>query len=258
MSPLVSIVMPAYNNEKYLPYAIESVINQTYSNWELLIIDDCSTDETKEIIKTYSSKDNRVKPIFRETNSGKPSIAKNSAFELVSGEYIAFLDSDDMWLPEKLAKQLKVMQGDDYALCYTGGFYINECGENIGHFLPKYNNGKVFKNMLYRYEINNQSVLIKKAVFVKFNEKITIGEDYNLFMSIVLTHKVCNIKEKLINYRMHTHSITKNGTKDLSEGTLFTLSEMNKKFNIRRNYPLAYFVSWLRAIRFKLFLRPKL
>lgn len=246
--------MPAYNSEKYIAQAIESVINQTHTNWELLIIDDFSTDGTKEIIEKFSLNDDRIQPIFRKENSGKPSIAKNSAFEFVRGDYIAFLDSDDLWLPDKLEKQLQLMQHYEYALCYTGGYYINENSVNIGHFLPKYTNGNIFRNMLLRYEINNQSVLIKRSFFAKFNEDVTIGEDYNLFMNIVLNHKVCNIKEKLIKYRVHTLSITKNKTKDLSQGTLVTLAELDKKFNILKKYPLPYFISWLRASRFKLYL----
>lgn len=251
-NPLVSIIMPAYNVEKYIQESINSVIEQSYKNWELIIIDDCSNDRTGEIIKKFTLKDSRIKSIFAKQNSGKPAIAKNCAYDMVTGDFVAFLDSDDLWLKDKLEKQIRVLNGSDFKLCYTGGYLIDKNGNEIGSFLPKYKNGYIFKNMLYRYEINNQSVLIKRDVYRKFNENITIGEDYNLFMDIVFHHKVCNIKEKLIKYRIHNKSITKKGSIDLSDGVLFTLKDLNKKYYIKKNYPLGYIISWLRAQRFKL------
>ncbi len=250
-NPLVSIIMPAYNVEKYIQESINSVIKQSYENWELIVIDDNSNDGTNDIIKKIALKDKRIKPIFLKHNSGKPSIAKNYAYDIVSGDFIAFLDSDDMWIKEKLEKQIKKMINGDYKLCYTGGYLIDEEGKKQGSFLPKYENGYIFKKMLYRYEINNQSVLIERDVYRKFNENITIGEDYNLFMDIVFHHKVCNIKEKLIKYRIHKKSITKKGGIDLSDGVLLTLKDLDKKYNIKRNYPIGYLISWLKAQRFK-------
>ena len=251
-NPLVSIIMPAYNVEKYISDSINSVINQTYQNWELIVIDDCSSDRTRDIVKKFTLKDNRIKSIFTKQNSGKPAIAKNYAYDIVTGDFIAFLDSDDLWLKDKLEKQIRVLNGSDFKLCYAGGYLIDENGNEIGSFLPKYDNGYIFKKMLFRYEINNQSVLIKKDVFERFNENITIGEDYNLFMNIIFRHKVCNIKEKLIKYRIHKKSITKKGRIDLSDGVLLTLKDLDKKYNIKRNYPIGYLISWLKAQRFKL------
>ena len=251
-NPLVSIIMPAYNAEKYISESINSVIEQTFRNWELIVVDDGSCDATKDIIEKFALKDSRIKPVFRENNSGKPSIAKNYAYDMVNGDFIAFLDSDDLWMREKLEKQVKLLKDSDYKLCYTGGYFIDEDGKKTGSFLPRYENGYIFKKMLFRYEINNQSVLIKKDVFKKFNENITIGEDYNFFMHIIFHNKVCNIKEKLIKYRVHNNSITRARKKDLSEGTLVTLRELNEKYNIMKKYPLEYFISLIRAYRFKL------
>ena len=144
----------------------------------------------------------------------------------------------------------------NYMLTYTGGYWIDENDNEIKKFLPKYKCGNILASMLKRYEINNQSVVIRKTVLtetlMKFNEDIVIGEDYNLFMNIVAKYEVCNIKEYLIKYRVHGKSITKNGKSDLSDGTLKTLKELNLKYNIKMKYPLYYFISWLKAIRFKL------
>lgn len=253
MNPLVSIIMPAYNAEKYIEYSINSVIEQSYKEWELLIVDDGSKDKTKEIIKVYSELDNRIKPLYSKTNSGRPSIAKNKLFEYVNGDYIAFLDSDDLWLKTKLEKQVDAMENNrKYGLCYTGGFFINENNQKISSFLPKYKNGNVFSKMLRKYEINNQSVLIRKELFKKFNENIIIGEDYNLFMNIVFKNNAYVFKEKLIKYRIHSNSITKSKTKDISDGVIFTLKELNKKYKIAYKYPLSYSVCLINAYRNKI------
>lgn len=113
---LVSIIMPSYNSEKYIKDSIESVLKQTYPFWELLIVDDCSTDKTVDIIKSF--KDERIKLFQNKTNSGA-AISRNWALREVKGKWIAFLDSDDLWLPTKLEEQLKFMIDNNYGFSYT-------------------------------------------------------------------------------------------------------------------------------------------
>ncbi|RXJ79202.1 glycosyltransferase [Arcobacter sp. F2176] len=250
-NPLVSIIMPAYNTEKYITDSINSILEQTYDNWELIIVDDCSTDFTKDIIKKFEFEDKRIKGIYLEKNGGMPSLAKNNAIPFVNGSFIAFLDSDDLWLKEKLECQVNfLMKNPDIMLCYTGGYWINKNGYIIHKFLPKYENGYLFKKMLFKYEINNQSVLIRKEALdntIKFfNSKIIIGEDYNLFMHILAKYKCSNLKRYLIKYRIHDNAITKS-KKRVSDGVLVTLKELN----VFREYPLYAIITYLKAIRFK-------
>lgn len=257
MNPLVSIIMPAYNSEQYIMQAIDSVINQTYTNWELLIVDDCSKDRTKKIIMEASFIDSRIKPIFRENNGGKPSIAKNSAFPFIHGKYIAFLDSDDLWMKEKLSVQVAMMNANpDMALTYTGGYFINAQGNIIKSFLPKYSQAFNLKNMLRRYEVNNQSVMISKialeSTLQNFNESILIGEDYNLFMHIIAKYPTTSIKQHLVKYRIHQASITKN-KRQITDGVLLTLKELQALYNIKSKFPIYYFLTYVKAIRFKYF-----
>lgn len=113
---LVSIVMPSYNSEKYIKASVESVIAQSYKNWELLIVDDCSTDETVKIIKSF--KDKRIILFQNEKNSGA-ALSRNWALREAKGKWIAFLDSDDLWLPTKLEEQLCFMAKNDYGFSYT-------------------------------------------------------------------------------------------------------------------------------------------
>lgn len=113
---LVSIIMPSYNSEKYIKDSVESVLNQTYPFWELLIVDDCSTDKTVDIIKSF--KDERIRLFQNNTNSGA-AISRNWALREAKGKWIAFLDSDDLWLPTKLEEQVRFMVNNNYGFSYT-------------------------------------------------------------------------------------------------------------------------------------------
>lgn len=109
MNDLVSIIMPSYNTAKYISAAIESILNQTYENWELIIVDDCSTDNTDEILTEYAKKDSRIRYYKNEKNSGA-AVARNRALRQAKGKWVAFLDSDDLWEKDKLEKQICFMK----------------------------------------------------------------------------------------------------------------------------------------------------
>jgi teichuronic acid biosynthesis glycosyltransferase TuaG len=108
--PKISIIIPCYNSEQFIDRTIKSVLCQTFSDWELLLIDDHSTDKTKDILEKYAKNDTRIKILQTKENSGGPALPKNIGIENAKGEYIAFLDHDDEWLPEKLEKQLAVFE----------------------------------------------------------------------------------------------------------------------------------------------------
>ena len=146
MTDLVSIIMPSYNTGKYIKDTIQSVFAQTYANWEIIIVDDCSTDDTDEIIQPLL-KDSRIRYYKNEQNYGA-AVSRNRALREARGKWIAFLDSDDLWLPEKLEKQVKFMQDNGYAFTFTD-FRICLNGE----WLPYINTAPdiVNKNMMYNY-----------------------------------------------------------------------------------------------------------
>ena len=116
---VVSIIMPCHNGERFLSEAISSVINQTYKDWELLIIDDNSTDCSITVIKDFISKDNRIKLLHTVTTSGYPATPRNIGINEAHGRYIAFLDCDDVWMPSKLQNQLNQLIADDVAVIYS-------------------------------------------------------------------------------------------------------------------------------------------
>ena len=129
MSGLVSIIMPSYNTAKYIGDSIRSVLAQTYTNWELIIVDDCSTDNSDEIVAQF--KDSRITYVKNERNSGA-AISRNRALKMAKGKWIAFLDSDDLWTPDKLEKQIAFMEQNGYAFSYTRYIEIDEMGKNTG------------------------------------------------------------------------------------------------------------------------------
>lgn len=116
--PLVSIIMPSYNSSQYIIESISSVIEQSYQNWELLITDDCSNDNTHQIVQEYLAKDNRIKLFINKENAGAGA-ARNNSIKQASGRFIAFLDADDQWLPEKLTKQIAFMLKNNYEFTFT-------------------------------------------------------------------------------------------------------------------------------------------
>lgn len=129
MYGLVSIVMPSYNTARFIKNSIDSVLAQTYKNWELLIVDDCSMDNTNEIVAQFN--DSRITYVKNEKNSGA-AVSRNRALAQAKGKWIAFLDSDDLWAPEKLEKQLKFMVENGYAFSYTRYEEIDENGKPTG------------------------------------------------------------------------------------------------------------------------------
>ena len=122
---LVSVIMPAYNCERFIGITLDSVINQTYQNWEVIVVDDCSTDITVEIVQGYNKKENRIRYHKLQENSGA-AIARNKAIDLAKGKYMAFLDSDDVWFPEKLTKQISFMEANNYGFTCTSYTKIDD------------------------------------------------------------------------------------------------------------------------------------
>lgn len=134
MSSLVSIITPSYNSSKFIKDCVASVFSQTYKNWEMIIVDDCSKDNSKEIISEHSTKDKRIKPIFLEKNVGAAE-ARNAAIRQSKGKYVAFLDSDDLWNPKKLEKQLSFMYENEIAFSYTNYQFMSENGEDLSNII---------------------------------------------------------------------------------------------------------------------------
>jgi teichuronic acid biosynthesis glycosyltransferase TuaG len=208
---LISIIMPAYNCEKYIEESIKSVVEQTYQCWELIVIDDGSSDKTVEIIEKMANKDNRIKFCQNKHNQGV-SATRNRAIALAEGNWIAFLDSDDIWRDDKLKKQINHAQKSSAEFLFTGSSFINEKGEYYqGLFeVPE----KVhYKRLRTHNVISCSSVLIKKRFFEDIKmEKDDMHEDYAVWLRILKKGIYAyGINEPLLIYRISRNS--KSGNK---------------------------------------------
>jgi len=210
----VSVIVPTYNRADLISETIESILNQTYKNFELIIVDDGSTDNTEKVIRKF--KDNRIKYI-KTDYSGVPARPRNIGIKKAKGEYIAFLDSDDMWLPEKLEKQIKVFQAsNETAMLYTRFRTIE--GEIISNrIFPEngmYKSGNMFKSIYLRNLIACSSVMIKRSVLDQvglFNTdpNLIAIEDADLWLRIALKYNIkCTADLPLLIYRIHSQSIS--------------------------------------------------
>ena len=186
---LVSIITPVYNSEKYLSEHIRSVQAQTHANWEHILVDDCSSDESETLIKSFQKEDSRIKYHRLDTNSGA-GIARNKAIELSEGKYIAFLDSDDQWYPEKLEKQLSFMQENDYHFTFTDYDMVDEAGKELNKRV-RCKPVLTYNKALYKNPIGCLTVIYDVGFFGKqYMPSIRKRQDYALWLQVVTNPEV--------------------------------------------------------------------
>jgi glycosyltransferase involved in cell wall biosynthesis len=210
MTNLVSIITPNYNSEKFIEQTLKSIIAQTYKNWELLIVDDCSTDTSVKIIKKYATNDNRINFFKLKENSGA-AIARNKAIEKASGNFIAFLDSDDLWLAEKLEKQLAFMLNNNYNLTHTSYGLITEKGILLNKNVfcePKLS----YEKMLFSNKIGCLTAMYNAGNLGKmYMPEIRKRQDYALWLKILKQEKYAyGLPSVLATYRDRSNSISNN------------------------------------------------
>ena len=205
--------MAAYNAEKTVESAIKSVLSQTYANWELIVVNDCSKDGTEAIVAGFADIDPRVRLISNETNSGV-SITRKKGAETAKGTWIAVLDSDDMWKPDKLEKQMRLINEKNAELVFTGSGFIDNEGNPIDWQLhvPE---TLSYRELLKQNLVSNSSVLVKKELYEKF---YAVGddmhEDFAIWLGITKTgRKAFGIDEPLLIYRLAKSSKSSNKLK---------------------------------------------
>ena len=213
--PLVSVIMPTYNHAKFIGKAIDSVLNQMYKNFELVVIDNYSDDDTEKIVDSYE--DNRI-IYLKFRNNGIIAASRNHGIKHSRGEYIAFLDSDDIWLPEKLEKGLRVLEGaNDTAMVYARFRTVDgsTMSESILPKNGKYQSGYIFRSLYIRSFIACSSVMVKKSVLNQiglFNTDadFVAVEDTDLWLRIAQNHCiVCTDSSPLLLYRIHPQCISR-------------------------------------------------
>ena len=162
---LVSVVMPVYNCEKYLAAAVESVISQTYENWELILVDDCSTDRSGALADRWSSSDSRISVVHNRRNSGV-SISRNNGVKAAKGGWVAFLDSDDAWTPEKLEKQIAVVNTDELADGVFTGYGYLDSSSRVGNTWFQVPDQATYSGLLVRNVMSTSGVILRKEILL--------------------------------------------------------------------------------------------
>lgn len=210
---LISIIMAAYNAEKTIEQAINSVLSQTYTNFELLVVNDCSTDRTAELVKSIAAKDSRVRLISNVKNNGV-SYTRKHGLEEAKGSWIAILDSDDAWAPEKLEKQIDFQRRTNADLLFTGSAFMDSEGHPIDWYLhaPK---EVTYRQLLKQNVLSNSSALVRKELYAKY---YAIGdgmhEDFAIWLSILKEgKKAYGVDEPLLIYRIAKSSKSGNKVK---------------------------------------------
>lgn len=213
---LISIIMPMHNSAAFVGEAIESVLAQSYSEWELIIVDDESTDASVSIVEAYAQKDSRIR-LFRNPKPIKmPSAPRNMGLSMAKGRYIAFLDSDDMWLPEKLTQQIPLMQNPQVAIVYSNYEKMTESGKKTGRVIKAPRQAD-YKKLLRGNVIGNLTGIYDK-------EKVGIvpflnihHEDYAMWLSILKRGFIAqNTGTVAARYRLSSSSVSTNKYRVLS------------------------------------------
>lgn len=210
---LVSVITPTYNCAKFIAETIESVQAQTYENWEMVIVDDCSKDDTKAVVERYMATDSRIKYHCLKVNSGA-AVARTKAMELAQGEHMAFCDSDDLWLPEKLQQQLAFMQETGHAFTCTAYEQIDEQGQSLERVVRTITKTD-YNRLLLDCPVGNSTVMYNVAAMGKFQvPDIRKRNDDALWLQMLKKEKyIWGMPDVLMRYRIRSNSISSNKLK---------------------------------------------
>jgi glycosyltransferase involved in cell wall biosynthesis len=224
--PLVSVIIPVFNGERYLAAALDSVLAQTYPNLEILVVDDGSSDRSVAIARGYGD---RVQ-VFTRPNGG-PAAARNSGLAHAKGAYVSFLDSDDLWLPEKTAKQVACLEAHpEWGVCY-GKWDVMEGGDGVdpAKWTPAgFPEGWIFESLLlHQGFMSINTVMVRRTCFEEvgtFNESLQTAEDTNMFLRLARHFQFGFLPESLARYRINEAGITKQS--DVKRGTFSSLDHI--------------------------------
>ena len=229
-NPLISVIMNCHNGEKFLRQSIESVISQSYKNWELIFWDNKSNDNSANIFKSYD--DNRLKYFY---NSSKTTLykARNLSIQKAQGEFLTFLDTDDFWSYKRLEKLNSFfLENSEINFIYGNYYILNEKlnTKKIAHKNSNLISGKIYNSLLERYTVGLVSICFRKKIFLKFDERFDIIGDFDAIMKISQKNSFGVIKEPLAYYRLHEKNFSLLN-KDKHHDELTTWYNENLKYN---------------------------
>lgn len=207
---LVSIITPTWNCGRFIAETIRSVQAQTYTNWELLIVDDCSSDNTETIVNRFIAEDNRIKYFRNNSNSGA-AVSRNFALQQAQGRWIAFLDSDDLWMPKKLERQIRFMQNNDYAFSYHKYSEIDEQSSDLGVTVSGIKHINRKRQFDYCWQGCLTVMYDQMAVGLIQIADIKKNNDYAIWLQVIRKADCYLLDECMAKYRRRTGSISNHG-----------------------------------------------
>lgn len=236
MTLLISVVIPAYNSEKFLGECLESVLRQSYPDFEIIVVNDGSTDSTDEILKEYAERDSRVR--FVTQSNGGQATARNTGTARARGEWIAFLDADDTWHPGKLAAQIELIQKSEIDLVYTGIVMVNEKGQTLGQYAgrPLPANPRWAGLVAGSNPICTSSTLVRREALSKvggFHKGLEPTEDWELWVRLLAANfRPGFVAEKLVNYTIHSSNASAQPDR-IIKSTMLTLDHLFEQGELR-------------------------
>lgn len=243
--PLVSVIIPCYNAEQYVETAVRSIMEQTYTNLEILCCDDCSTDGTFTILQKLAAEDSRIKILRNETNLGVVDTLNKLVSE-ASGTYIARMDADDISLLKRIEKQVAFLENNpDYALCGTNAWHIDESGRRIGRSCLSISNYEIKRTKFIRCPFYHPAVCMRSDVLKqnKYDYFFDKVEDYDLWMRIIEKNNAFNLKERLLKYRKTSSSISYNYSDEIRRKLIELFSKyLNISTQDAAEYMLAFYI----------------
>lgn len=243
-NPKITVVMAVYNGAKYIRESIQCVLEQTFTDFELLILNDGSTDNSMEVVAEF--KDPRIRILHNEKNSGIL-FTRNRGLQEAFGKYVAVLDCDDLCSPNRLELQFQYLEANsDVAVCGTWGIMIDENNTVFGHqIMPEIHKDRVAIQMLFTNQFIHSSVVYHKDIALKVGGYTAVNgcEDYGLFSRISIEHKMANLPEFLTKYREHSQGISKTKVDSIRVGEKQILDFLYQRFAINEELlevPFAY------------------
>ena len=237
--PLVTVLIPVYNGEKFLAEAIDSVLNQTFSDFELLIVNDCSTDKSRNIINSYQDK--RIRLINNEKNIGQNK-SMNRGLKLAKGKYIARLDQDDVSCKDRLQLQIKYISGLSKTILGSWAYDINNNSETVGYIQNPLDNDSIIDSLAISSSLTHSSIFMERKDMLSlggYSDKYNIAMDWALWIKAAKNnYKFMNIPKYLIGLRKHSMQVTKSnrGKKDLNKEILRLISSTKSFIQTNNNF----------------------
>lgn len=233
--PILSVLMPVFNSEQFVAEAIDSILNQTFKDFEFLILDDASTDKSFEIIKDFENKDSHIKVYQNEKNLGVVE-SRNKLIELSQGKYIAWIDSDDIALPNRFEKQIKFLEEHpEIGLVGAYPVIIDENSKKTGKWWFETDPQKLKIELFFHSPFLSSSIVIRKSALPQnyYDSRFPVAEDFDLYSKISENSEIANIHETLVKYRINSKGLSKSNSEKMENLSVQVIKECAERLGIK-------------------------